>query len=216
MNSEEKSDALADLGDGLHRAVLEALPLGVVVTDVEGRLRWANEGFLSLCGYALSDLVGKKPGELLQGPGTDAAAVARIRKAIAARRPCVEGLLNYAKGGSPYFATLDVRPLVKGGSHLGFFALVRSARSASSTALAPPRLASPNAGVGSLHRHLGDALTSLTEAASEGGAPQQLQAALVTVLAEVARLQGITEWVYEGFADLSSDSQPRLPELPPG
>lgn len=205
---------LATLGDSLQRAVLEALPHGVVVTDVRGRTTWANPAFLALSGYELSELAGRKPGDVLQGPGTDAVTVTRIRKALAARRPCTEGLLNYAKGGRPYFASLDIRPLVLDGVHLGFFALVRSSRSPTTTALARPTPARADAGVGTLHRHLGDAVTSLTEAASDGSVPRELQGALVTVLAEVARLQGITEWVHDGLADLSSDSHPPLPPGP--
>ena len=186
----EATRPLTALEDGLYRAVLEATPAGVVVTDPDGRVSWANEAFLTLSGYALSELQGRKPGDLLQGPGTDAVTVTRIRQALAERRTCTEGLLSYDKRGQPYWATLEINPLNVGGTHLGFFAFVRSSMpQARGTALGltVPQVPAARDGLSSLHKHLAAAMTCLTEAASEGGAPQELHAALVSVLAASIR-----------------------------
>lgn len=69
--------------------------------------------------------------------------------------------------------------------------------------------------VGVLHSRLGAALESLTEAASVAGLPGELQSSLASVLADVARLHGVTEWLHNGLANLSSDAHQALPESKP-
>ena len=73
----------------------------IVVTDPTGAIEWASTGFSEMCGYPMSELQGRKPGHLLQGPGTDPTAIQRIRNALHARRPCREALVNYHKDGTP-------------------------------------------------------------------------------------------------------------------
>jgi PAS domain S-box-containing protein len=84
----------------------------LVVTDPAGQVEWVNEAFTLMCGYTLAELKGRKPGQVLQGPATDAAAVERIRQAIRARVPCREKLVNYHKDGSPYLADIRIAPVL--------------------------------------------------------------------------------------------------------
>jgi PAS domain S-box-containing protein len=77
-------------------------PDGLVVTDPAGLIEWISPGFSAMCGYTLAELKGRKPGGVLQGPATDAAAVARIRAALSSRQDCQERLVNYHKDGSTY------------------------------------------------------------------------------------------------------------------
>ncbi len=104
---------------GLKNRILEAIaerprlePDCLVATDPQGRVQWINPAFTSMCGYTLDDLRGRKPGELLQGPRTDPAAVRRIREAVQARRPCRESLLNYHKDGSVYRVDVAITPVL--------------------------------------------------------------------------------------------------------
>lgn len=43
----------------------------VVLTDATGVTVWVNEGFTRLTGYTIEEVLGKKPGAILLGPGTD-------------------------------------------------------------------------------------------------------------------------------------------------
>lgn len=83
-----------------------------VATDADGRIVWVNAAFTAMCGHALSELKGRKPGEVLQGPDTDAAAVARIRAAVHAGRACRETLVNYHKDGSRYRVDIRITPVL--------------------------------------------------------------------------------------------------------
>ncbi|MBA4135943.1 MAG: hypothetical protein C0518_01350 [Opitutus sp.] len=84
----------------------------MVVTDGDGRVVWVNEEFTALCGFALDELKGRKPGQLLQGPDTDPATVARIREAVRARCACREEIVNYHKNGARYCADVRISPVL--------------------------------------------------------------------------------------------------------
>ena len=84
----------------------------VVICDPHGRTEYVNAGFTKLTGYEADEILGRKPGELLQGPGTDADTVARIREKLSARQPFYEQILNYTKAGEPYWVGLSVNPVL--------------------------------------------------------------------------------------------------------
>lgn len=78
--------------------------------DPSGRLVWVNEGFTRMMGFDLDEVVGRRPGELLQGPGTDPETVERMRAKLAAEQPFSEELLNYRKDGTPVWIRVNVSP----------------------------------------------------------------------------------------------------------
>jgi diguanylate cyclase (GGDEF)-like protein/PAS domain S-box-containing protein len=84
----------------------------VVVADAGGRVEWINDAFTRMTGYTLDDLRGRKPGEALQGPGTDAATVREIGGRLR-RGEGTHGveILNYHKSGRPYWALLEIQPV---------------------------------------------------------------------------------------------------------
>lgn len=89
-----------------------AAPTAMLVTDPFGRVEWLNATFSAMCGFTLGELAGHKPGQVLQGPATDPAAVRRIRSAVAACRPVRETLVNYHKSGSPYRVDIAITPIL--------------------------------------------------------------------------------------------------------
>ncbi|MDA3872412.1 MAG: PAS domain S-box protein, partial [Kiritimatiellae bacterium] len=50
----------------LHSAALQAAANRVVITDVDGKIEWANRAFSEGSGYRLDEVIGKEPGELLK------------------------------------------------------------------------------------------------------------------------------------------------------
>ena len=84
----------------------------MVVTDPQGRVEWLNPAFSAMCGFSLPELVGLKPGQVLQGPKTDPAAVQRIRNALTERRSVCETLVNYHKNGTAYVAEIEITPVL--------------------------------------------------------------------------------------------------------
>ena len=82
-----------------------------VLTGPDGLVEWVNPAFTAMCGYEPGELLGKKPGSILQGKLTDEAAVLRIREALRDRRPCTEALVNYHKNGTPYWVSVNITPV---------------------------------------------------------------------------------------------------------
>lgn len=83
----------------------------VIITDAAGLTEWVNDAFISRTGYALADIVGRKPGTVLQGPDTDKNTIQRIRGAIAQHHSTQEEILNYTKAGEPYWVIIHITPI---------------------------------------------------------------------------------------------------------
>jgi PAS domain S-box-containing protein len=83
---------------------------GVIVTDRAGRIEWVNAGFTRLTGYDSAEVVGRRPGALLQGPDTAQETIATMGRAIAAGEPFDVVVLNYAKGGRQYWVRIEAQP----------------------------------------------------------------------------------------------------------
>jgi PAS domain S-box-containing protein len=61
------------------QAVIQNMSAGVVSTDAERRIVWANDAFLRLTGYALDEVIGRRPLELLLDPAADPAIGEAVR-----------------------------------------------------------------------------------------------------------------------------------------
>ena len=95
----------------------------IILTNKEGLIEWANEGFTRITGYTLEEVIGKTPGSFLQGPDTDPATVQRIREKLRSKQPFTEEILNYTKQGEPYWLSLNITPsLDQNGNVLQFIA----------------------------------------------------------------------------------------------
>ena len=84
---------------------------GVVITDAQGCLEWANTAFERMTGYTLAEVKGRKPGHFLQGPDTDPAVVAQLRRAVNAGERCYVEILNYTKSRHAYWQIVDMEPV---------------------------------------------------------------------------------------------------------
>jgi len=83
----------------------------VVITDRAGRIEWINAGFTRLTGFGFEEVVGRTPGELLQGPETDPATVEAMGRAVLSGEPFKVEVVNYTKDGRPYWIEVDCQPL---------------------------------------------------------------------------------------------------------
>jgi len=98
----------------------------VVITGADGRVEWVNQAFVQRTGLGLDDMIGRPPGQVLQGQGTDPAAVARIRQALAEGASVREELLNYTRGGEPYWVAQQITPVHGAAGRLEHFVAVQA------------------------------------------------------------------------------------------
>ncbi len=84
----------------------------IVITDAEGYTTWVNEGFTRTTGYTLPEIIGKKPGKLLQGKETNFEHVLAIREGLKSKKPFTQEILNYDKMGRKYWLELNITPVI--------------------------------------------------------------------------------------------------------
>lgn len=97
----------------LMRQALDLSGTGFVLSDPrleDDPIVYANRSFLEMTGYSEEDVVGHNC-RFLQGPSTDAADVARIRRALRDGRPVSVELVNHRKDGTPFFNELHIAPV---------------------------------------------------------------------------------------------------------
>lgn len=84
--------------------------IAVILTDSDRRIIWVNEDFTHITGYALNEVVGKKP-SILQGPGSEKEAIRRIRKGLENQVSIKDEITNYRKNGDAYACKLVIHPI---------------------------------------------------------------------------------------------------------
>ncbi|NDE42284.1 MAG: PAS domain S-box protein, partial [Betaproteobacteria bacterium] len=84
----------------------------VLITDAMGRVEWVNAAFSRHTGYTLAEMLGRVPGQVLQGPLTDRAEAARLGQEIRAGHSVRSEILNYQRNGNAYWVTIYITPIL--------------------------------------------------------------------------------------------------------
>jgi PAS domain S-box-containing protein len=114
--------------DELTARALVASSISFTISDPrreDDPLVWVNPAFERMTGYTAQEMVGRNC-RLLQGPGTDRAAVARVREALQRREGVRAELLNYRKDGSPFWNAFTISPVLDGEGTLTHFVGVQT------------------------------------------------------------------------------------------
>lgn len=98
----------------------------VIVTDAGGRTIWVNDGFTALTGYAPEDILGRKPGALLQCPETSVEAVDAIRAALRRGEGCRLDILNKTKDARKIWLDLEIQPVRDASGAVSGFVAIES------------------------------------------------------------------------------------------
>ncbi|NWF37090.1 PAS domain S-box protein [Mariprofundus sp. KV] len=84
---------------------------GVVVTGLDQKIKWVNPGFTDITGYTFEEVVGRKPGDFLQGPETEKAAIHLLGDAIRSQKRVETDITNYGKDGRSYILHIQIMPI---------------------------------------------------------------------------------------------------------
>lgn len=96
----------------------------VILTDLDRKISWVNEGFTKLSGYSFDEVIGMNPSSFLQYEGTDVITKHYIAEHLQKGIPVKCEIKNITKTGAPYWIDLDIQPLVdKYGKLSGFSAV---------------------------------------------------------------------------------------------
>lgn len=88
-------------------------------------LVYVNKAFSRITDYAEDEVIGKNC-RFLQGEHTDRKKVAQIRSAIEKQQPIVVELLNYRKGGTPFYNRLSLVPIFDDNKELTHYLAIQS------------------------------------------------------------------------------------------
>jgi diguanylate cyclase (GGDEF)-like protein/PAS domain S-box-containing protein len=112
----------------------------IITTDRSGHIDWVNAALTGLTGYTLAEALGRKPGDLLQGPRTDPATVAVMARGIRDGTGFDVDIVNYTKAGVAHWMSMTCSPLRElDGTVNGFIAVqadISARRAAEDTARA--------------------------------------------------------------------------------
>jgi PAS domain S-box-containing protein len=97
----------------------------VVIADGAGNIEWINPAFTRITGYTLEEVIGKKPGNFLRGPETDANVSAFMDDKIKERQGFKDiEVMKYSKEGRPYWVSIEMQPIHdQAGNVLQFIAI---------------------------------------------------------------------------------------------
>lgn len=96
----------------------------VIITDVEGKTTFVNRAFEKLTGYQEAEILGKKPGELLQGKESDKVTIRLMSEAIQKKESFSVEIVNYTKQGHKYWMQIYCEPIFNElNEHCGFFSV---------------------------------------------------------------------------------------------
>lgn len=96
----------------------------VIICNNEGRIEWVNSSFISMSGYEVNELIGKKPGWLLQGPESNPQTIEYLRTQIKKGQPFSCEIVNYSKTGQKYWVRIQGQALFnKWGEISRYFAI---------------------------------------------------------------------------------------------
>jgi PAS domain S-box-containing protein len=83
----------------------------VVITNAKGEIEWVNDAFVRLTGFTLAECAGQSPGDLLQGPDTDAKTIRYMAERLQRQQGFSVELVNYDKWKRRYWLAIEVQPL---------------------------------------------------------------------------------------------------------
>ncbi len=100
-----------DARNRLMVAALEAAANGIIITDYKGKIEWANSSFCHLTGYETAEILGKRPGDLVNSGKQNAAFYEQMWEVISKGETWRGGIINKRKSGDLYHEELSISPV---------------------------------------------------------------------------------------------------------
>lgn len=96
----------------------------VIIYDRNGDIVWVNSAFVKTTGFLPNEVIGRKPGEFLNGEKSDPVASRCIENAIRSGEPVTAQVVNYSKTGREYLVEVNIAPVRGGDGELTNFIAV--------------------------------------------------------------------------------------------
>ncbi|MFN3999695.1 CheR family methyltransferase [Algoriphagus sp.] len=104
--------------------IAEQTSNAVIITDSNGKITFVNEAFEKMTGYTEEEVLGKKPGHILQGKESSNEMINKMSIAIRNQTSIEVELINYTKSGNKYMVRIQMEPMFdKNQELIGFFSI---------------------------------------------------------------------------------------------
>ena len=96
----------------------------VIICDKNGFIEWVNSSFVEMTGFSKAELIGQKPGTMLQGSETNIQTIAYLKQQIQKGLPFNCEIINYGKTNQKYWVRIQGQALRnKTGDIIKYFAI---------------------------------------------------------------------------------------------
>lgn len=109
----------------LQDVALQAVANGIVITDPDANIQWANPAFSQITGFALEEAIGRKPKELIRSGLNPVATYETLWRTIKAGQTWHGELINKRKDGTLYDEELSITPVKDGHGNIQHFVAVK-------------------------------------------------------------------------------------------
>ncbi|MDQ6992637.1 MAG: diguanylate cyclase [Mariprofundus sp.] len=110
----------------LFEAALNAAANAIVITDKNRHIQWVNPAFTQLTGYELDELIGQKPGELIQSDRHDQAFYENLWGTLLSGNTWRGELTNQRKNGELYEEDLTISSVMDAEHEISNFVAIKS------------------------------------------------------------------------------------------
>jgi diguanylate cyclase (GGDEF)-like protein/PAS domain S-box-containing protein len=104
----------------MHHEALREISQGVLITDRQRNITYANAAFERITGYSEGEVLGRDP-SFMYGEETEAATIAALRAALQSGQPFGGVIMNCRKDGTAFWNELSITPVLDGLGHLTQF-----------------------------------------------------------------------------------------------
>ncbi len=109
----------------MQSSAFELFALSIIITDIKGRIQWANSAFTRLTGYSVEETIGKTPGELVNSGKQNKAFYKEFWDTILSKKVWTGELINRRKDGSLYVEEETITPVLDSQGNISSFISIK-------------------------------------------------------------------------------------------
>lgn len=97
----------------LFEVAMNSVANGIVITDIDSNIQWANPAFMQLTGFSLEEVLGHKPSEFVKSGKHDPVFYQNMWETILSGKTWRGEVVNQRKDGSFYDGALIIAPVME-------------------------------------------------------------------------------------------------------
>jgi len=109
----------------LFEVALNSAANGIVITDIDGHIEWANEAFVQITGFSIPEVIGKNPRQLVKSGAQDHAFYQHMWNTIVSGQTWRGELVNRRKDGGLYHELLAISPVLTADGAIKHFVAIK-------------------------------------------------------------------------------------------